>query len=458
MRKRLFLVILVNVVLLDLFTGCPSPVNSTSGSKTPSSSKEITSFGIENISSPGKIEGSNITLFVPAGTDLSSRLATFATTGIGVYVFGIEQTSGKSKVNLTTPVVYTVKAEDGTTTDYTVYVIENNAKKISSFKFNASENNGIDSTVEGEIDNTNKTITVTVPASADITNLIPKIIISGKSVSPSSGTAKDFSNPVTYTVTAEDGSSDDYTVTVTKAKKSDKEITSFIFKTSENNELLSDVVCSISGTDITVNLPYVSKPLVPSIVYSGASITPETDKNQDFSAPVEYTVTAGDGSSVKYTVTVTIESLTRERLIEMIKNGMDVTQVDTSHITDMNELFKDNKSFNQDISGWDVSKVTNMKNMFNGASSFNGAIFGWNVSNVTTMEGMFANTKSFNQNISDWNVSNVTAMSYMFYNASNFNQDLSGWKSKISETIPHTDFSAGNCPLPTKYHPYASWN
>ena len=37
----------------------------------------------------------------------------------------------------------------------------------------------------------------------------------------------------------------------------------------------------------------------------------------------------------------------------------------------MNQMFKDNPSFNQDISAWNVGAVTDMSQMFEEASSFN---------------------------------------------------------------------------------------
>jgi methionine-rich copper-binding protein CopC len=72
----------------------------------------------------------------------------------------------------------------------------------------------------GTIDGT--TIAVEVPAGTDVTALAPAIEISaGASVSPASGAAQDFTNPRTYTVTAEDGTEKTYTVTVTVASVAD---------------------------------------------------------------------------------------------------------------------------------------------------------------------------------------------------------------------------------------------
>ena len=43
-------------------------------------------------------------------------------------------------------------------------------------------------------------------------------------------------------------------------------------------------------------------------------------------------------------------AITIEQLRTMIANGGDVTGVNTSQITDMSELFRNNSTFNQDIS------------------------------------------------------------------------------------------------------------
>jgi formylglycine-generating enzyme required for sulfatase activity len=63
----------------------------------------------------------------------------------------------------------------------------------------------------------------------------------------------------------------------------------------------------INGDAITVELPSdrALTALVPTIVYGGASVSPASETAQDFSSPVQYTVTAQNGSAQQtYTVAV----------------------------------------------------------------------------------------------------------------------------------------------------------
>jgi len=72
--------------------------------------------------------------------------------------------------------------------------------------------------VIGTIDETSHTITLNVPYNTDVKNLPTSMVISpAATVSPASGAPQDFENPVTYTVTAEDGSVQDYKVQVVVA-------------------------------------------------------------------------------------------------------------------------------------------------------------------------------------------------------------------------------------------------
>lgn len=120
---------------------------------------------------------------------------------------------------------------------------------------------------------------------------------------------------------------------------------------------------------------------------------------------------------------------TREELKSLVDNlSINLSDIDTSAITDMSDLFFD--SWRKDFSGiesWNVSNVANMSGMFKYCKKFNQPLSDWNVSSVTDMSGMFYNCENFNQILNDWNVSSVTNMSYMFYNCKKFNQPLSGW-------------------------------
>ena len=110
------------------------------------------------------------------------------------------------------------------------------------------------------------------------------------------------------------------------------------------------------------------------------------------------------------------------------KEGLgNISEWDTSNITDMSKLFFNKRDFNDDISGWDVSNVITMDLMFSYARAFNQPIGDWIVSKVDDMNGMFQSAHAFNQPIGNWDVSNVIDMSFMFYDAEAFNQPIGNW-------------------------------
>jgi hypothetical protein len=86
-------------------------------------------------------------------------------------------------------------------------------KEVLSFVFEASKNVELEHNILGVISGTN--ITATVPFGTDISNLIPTIETSPRAIlNPVSGEATDFSGPVTYIVTAEDGTTKEFTANV----------------------------------------------------------------------------------------------------------------------------------------------------------------------------------------------------------------------------------------------------
>lgn len=115
----------------------------------------------------------------------------------------------------------------------------------------------------------------------------------------------DFTNPVTYTILAENGETTrDWTVTITQAPVSSlAAITAFSVPNMLGNAVIDSdektVHAIVSyGTDLT--------DLVPTIAISlGATVNPVSGVAQDFTTPVVYTVTAQDGTTtVDWTVTV----------------------------------------------------------------------------------------------------------------------------------------------------------
>ncbi|BAV94711.1 pkd domain containing protein [Ichthyobacterium seriolicida] len=224
-----------------------------------------------------------------------------------------------------TPVVYIVTAQDGTTRNYNVTIGELSATaNITSFKIKREDNTDSSKVrfssgteVSGNISSNvgSNTIDIVLDGEDDTTvNLKPEIALSaGASVSPASGVETTFTygTAQTYTVTAEDNSTQKiYSVTV---KSSNSKMKSFKFKTDTGKKIVQDVTGTISGNTVTVKVPHdaVLTNLTPYIeLYKGATITTPSGgatTAQDFSSQKTYTVTAQDGTTSDYNVTVTKE-------------------------------------------------------------------------------------------------------------------------------------------------------
>ncbi len=273
----------------------------------------ITEFSFLSADNPGLssdvtgiISGSNISLTVPFGTEISTLIATFISAGESITVLDDPQISGETENDYTGPVTYTVTAAKGGTAEYlvTVIVAPDTAKEITAFGFPSASATGI-------IDGTN--ISVTVPYDTDVTALVATFNTTGASITvgpaaqTSGETANDFTNPVTYRVTAADSSYQDYTVTVTIALNTAKNITAFSIPSAPATGIIDGLNISVTvpyGTDVTA--------LVATFSTTGASVkVGETTQvsagtPNDFTEPVTYRVTAANSSHQDYTVTVAI--------------------------------------------------------------------------------------------------------------------------------------------------------
>ena len=147
--------------------------------------------------------------------------------------------------------------------------------------------------------------TLTAPYGTDLTKLAPKLQLSeGATVTPASDSPRDFSQPQTYTVTASNGTSKTYLVTLQSAAPSPaKEMSGFTLP----NYLPNTTAIAISKNQIGVHLPPTAdlRALAPTFTVSPfATATPPSGTVRDFTKPQSYTITAQDSSTQIVTVMI----------------------------------------------------------------------------------------------------------------------------------------------------------
>ena len=305
-------------LLLAVFVaGC------SGGSSTAplSSAKAITAFSF--VGFPGNagviIEGTTpktIAVTVPFGTNLTNPLTATFTTSAGASVkIGTEvQTSGTTANNFTNVKTYIVTAADGTTATYSVIVTvaSATAKAITAYSFVGFSGNA------GVIDEAAKTIAVTLPIGTPVTALVANFTTTGVNVKigtatqVSYATQNNFTSPVAYIVTDGNAATVTYTVTVNFAASSAKAITAFSFVGFPLNPgVINDVT---TPKTIAVTLPFGTDvtALVATFTHTGASVKIGTatqvsgTTSNTFTSAKDYTVTAANGTTAIYTVTVTV--------------------------------------------------------------------------------------------------------------------------------------------------------
>jgi trimeric autotransporter adhesin len=91
--------------------------------------KSITAFSFTDVANEAlssdvtaSINGTTITVAVPNGTDVTTLVATFTTSGTSVTISGVSQVSGTTANDFNNAVTYTVTAADNTTRNYVVTV------------------------------------------------------------------------------------------------------------------------------------------------------------------------------------------------------------------------------------------------------------------------------------------------------------------------------------------------
>lgn len=170
-----------------------------------SGSCSITELALDNYDGAIDKTTRTITVRVPETYDISRMSVTKLSLSDGAK----SNVNVNDQLNMSTP--QAVHVTNGDVYLYWTIKAQRDEAKITSFKIN--------DTYVGTINEDTKNIMVYVPASLDIKKLTPTIAYSeNATISPASGIAADFTNPVTYTVT-NNTASNTYTVTVKKIDK-----------------------------------------------------------------------------------------------------------------------------------------------------------------------------------------------------------------------------------------------
>lgn len=268
---------------------------------------KVLTFDIET--GDGKVRSARITdgvngsdgtikLNLPVGTTLNALSPTVDYAGEGFYYTVNGQRSDQTekidfsqKIGL---VVYSTKYGTKATYDVSVTAEKSAENDILSYKIGDAVG-----TISGN------RVSIAIPYATDLTAAKPEIKVSEF--------AKVTQKPAElqlgenhYTVTAEDRSTQDYIVTITRTPAATgRQITSFRY---------GGYAATINeGTaEITMTLPKgISPVFAPTIETSEfATVSPASGEEQDFSSPVKYKVTAQNKTSKTYTVKVTMSDET----------------------------------------------------------------------------------------------------------------------------------------------------
>lgn len=260
----------------------------------------VTSFAVtvdDGKTRYAKIDETNKTIFLnlPEDTDLSAITPVITHTGTEVKINGASFTGSGSfdfTNSETSPLTLTVaNSKFDLHTDYKVTITARKSSEnyITSYKLGDAE---------GVIDGDN--IAITIPYAMDLAAVEPEIAFSEFASLTAPAALQEGEN--TYTVTSEDGKVRTYTVTITRtAVATGRQILSFTYGA------VAGTIDQVNGT-ISLVLPAgTGTTFAPTIRVSDfATVTPASGEAQDFSKPVNYKVTAQNGSTNTYTVTVTV--------------------------------------------------------------------------------------------------------------------------------------------------------
>ena len=114
---------------------------------------------------------------------------------------------------------------------------------------------------------------------------------------------------------------------------------------------------------------------------------------------------------------------------------LNVSEWETSNVTDMREMFSDCKALTElNVSKWKTSNVTRMSTMFLGCKQLKTLDFSeWDVSKVTTMDSMFSGAGLTELDLSGWTSTGEVHVVDMFNGCEALKSlNMAGWSAKVT--------------------------
>ncbi len=311
-KKILFFVMLISVSVLSFtIVSCDNDDDNFTDKVPDIAEAIIRSFKVNDEFATINQTSATITATLPSGTDLS-KLKIDMTLPEGTTV---DPASGSTLDFSKGPIIFTTKATNGASREYTATLAAFGNPKILSFSIGK---------YTGVIDDVKGTINVVVGNDAGaIPSLTTNFVIAdGTTVDISSGASQNFTNPVVYKVQSNDGFTvKEYTVTVNQVA-----INSFVVDGVNgvvNTGAEEILLVMPQGTDLSSLTPVIG-------LDSGLTVDPASDKAQDFSSgSVTYTVSNADGVKSTYVVTAEIIIPTKVAFISNANSPSDISEPDT---------------------------------------------------------------------------------------------------------------------------------
>ena len=184
-------------------------------------------------------------------------------------------------------------------------------KELPNFSILKSDNQGkvandVEASIQGSV------ITLPLDKYDDLKSLIAVFEYNGKSITingveqESGVTSNDYSQPLVFTVEAEDGSKQQYTVEI--ALKDTGVLSAFRFLKKNNAFLTADVSSSIGEESIIPLVTFSQSELIPTFTTNAVKVLVDEVEQKsgmtknDFSSPVVYQFIMRNGETFQYTV------------------------------------------------------------------------------------------------------------------------------------------------------------